>query len=135
MQMMNRSCLLRTLQRPRAGLRKGTRRSLSASSGIGQTSGISGAAGGAAAAAAAAEDSSDVNREIAILKKLDHPNVVKLYEVGCWVLCSCTSHALLCRQLTAKRSVGSNSDWQQRLAISLQLTCVCVFVNVAVAGD
>jgi serine/threonine protein kinase len=82
--MMNRSCLLRTLQRPRAGLRKGTRRSLSASSGIGQTSGASGAAGGAAAAAAAAaEDSSDVNREIAILKKLDHPNVVKLYEVGC----------------------------------------------------
>jgi hypothetical protein len=77
--MMNRSCLLRTLQRPRATLRKGTRRSLSASSGIGTTSGA--AAAPAAAAAAAVEDSSDVNREIAILKKLDHPNVVKLYEV------------------------------------------------------
>jgi serine/threonine protein kinase len=79
--MMNRSCLLRTLQRPRATLRKGTRRSLSASSGIGTTNANSGAAA-APAAAAAAEDSSDVNREIAILKKLDHPNVVKLYEVG-----------------------------------------------------
>lgn len=82
--MMNRSCLVRTLQRPRAGLRKGTRRSISASSGIGGSSSSSmhspAPASPAPAAAAAAEDN-DVNREIAILKKLDHPHVVKLYEV------------------------------------------------------
>eukprot|EP00879_Flechtneria_rotunda_P011490 GHRR01012003.1.p1 GENE.GHRR01012003.1~~GHRR01012003.1.p1 ORF type:complete len:620 (+),score=143.61 GHRR01012003.1:839-2698(+) len=76
--MMNRSCLLRTLQRPRAGLRRGTRRSTSANSGIG-TNSSSRSTSAAVVAVSPADD--EVNREIAIFKKLDHPNVVKLFEV------------------------------------------------------
>eukprot|EP00879_Flechtneria_rotunda_P028522 GHRR01030648.1.p1 GENE.GHRR01030648.1~~GHRR01030648.1.p1 ORF type:complete len:157 (-),score=19.66 GHRR01030648.1:380-850(-) len=79
--MMNRSCLLRTLQRPRAGLRRGTRRSTSANSGIG-TNSSSRSTSAAVVAASPADD--EVNREIAIFKKLDHPNVVKLFEVRVW---------------------------------------------------
>lgn len=61
---------------------------MSATAGVGGSSSISSpgpaaspAALAAAAAAAVAADEIDVNREIAILKKLDHPNVVKLFEV------------------------------------------------------
>lgn len=89
--MMNRSCLLRTLQRPRAGLRKGARRSVSANSAaeaVNQQAQFNAAQAVAAAAAAGltsgglcSDEANDVNREIAILKKLDHPNVVKLFEV------------------------------------------------------
>lgn len=88
-QMMNRSCLLRTLQRPRAGLRKGARRSVSANNAADAASQHHTPAAAVAAAAAAgltsgglcSDEANDVNREIAILKKLDHPNVVKLFEV------------------------------------------------------
>lgn len=87
-QMMNRSCLLRTLQRPRAGLRKSARRSVSAQNAA-EASTMQHTANAVAAAAAAgltsgglcSDEANDVNREIAILKKLDHPNVVKLFEV------------------------------------------------------
>jgi serine/threonine protein kinase len=86
--MMNRSCLLRTLQRPRAGLRKSGRRSVSANNAA-EASQQHNTANAVAAAAAAgltsgglcSDEANDVNREIAILKKLDHPNVVKLFEV------------------------------------------------------
>lgn len=89
LQMMNRSCLLRTLQRPRAGLRKGARRSVSANNAADAASQQHSSATAVAAAAAAgltsgglcSDEANDVNREIAILKKLDHPNVVKLFEV------------------------------------------------------
>jgi serine/threonine protein kinase len=87
--MMNRSCLLRTLQRPRAGLRKSARRSVSANNAAEAVSQQHTSAVAVAAAAAAgltsgglcSDEANDVNREIAILKKLDHPNVVKLFEV------------------------------------------------------
>ena len=81
---MNRSCLVRTLQRPRAGLRKGARRSVSASSGIGLAA--------QTPPPPPPEDEDNVDREIAILKKLDHPNVVKLYEVRGTVLWRSTQH-------------------------------------------
>lgn len=88
-QMMNRSCLLRTLQRPRAGLRKSARRSVSANNAAEAASQQHTSAVAVAQAAAAgltsgglcSDEANDVNREIAILKKLDHPNVVKLFEV------------------------------------------------------
>lgn len=86
---MNRSCLLRTLQRPRAGLRKSARRSVSANNAAEAAHQQHTSAAAVAAAAAAgltsgglcSDEANDVNREIAILKKLDHPNVVKLFEV------------------------------------------------------
>lgn len=95
--MMNRSCLLRTLQRPRAGLRKSARRSVSSSTPLEQQGGGNTTAAAVAAAAAAgltsgglcSDEANDVNREIAILKKLDHPNVVKLYEVGRHTVTEC----------------------------------------------
>lgn len=55
---------------------------MSASSGIGSTANPIAGSSSSAAAATAVEDTTDVNREIAILKKLDHPNVVKLFEVS-----------------------------------------------------
>jgi serine/threonine protein kinase len=85
--MMNRSCLLRTLQRPRAGLRKSGRRSVSANNAAEASQQHTANAVAAAAAAGltsgglCSDEANDVNREIAILKKLDHPNVVKLFEV------------------------------------------------------
>lgn len=101
--MIDRSYMLKTLQRPRTGLRRRTGR-LSADN-ISSSSNISTSLGGFAAAAAppppllpvgsfnARESSAggsssiggpavdDAYREIAIMKKLDHPHVVKLHEV------------------------------------------------------
>jgi len=77
--MMNRSCLLRTLQRPRAGLRKSARRSVSANNASAAVAAA--AAAGLTSGGLCSDEANDVNREIAILKKLDHPNVVKLFEV------------------------------------------------------
>ncbi|KAI8467317.1 MAG: hypothetical protein J3K34DRAFT_523847 [Monoraphidium minutum] len=90
--MMNRSFLVRMLQRPKAALRKSSRRGApidpaAAASSSGALAGGAGATDGGAATAAVPgglrgmETMADVSKEIAILKKMDHPNVVKLFEV------------------------------------------------------
>lgn len=87
-QMINRSHLLKSLQRPRGNLR----RRASTSMAQGPTSDAAAAAAVAAAALGGRSSFAqgeqqrnpleEVIREIAIMKKMDHPNVVKLYEVS-----------------------------------------------------
>jgi hypothetical protein len=125
--MMNRTFLLRTLQRPHASLRKPTRRASLDLPPTASSASAGGLVGGpdrrrsfsafapvprehswaphalghphghahghehgpvarhatapAGALAEGLQDLGDVSKEIAILKKLDHPNVVKLFEV------------------------------------------------------
>jgi hypothetical protein len=87
-QMINRSHLLKSLQRPRGNLR----RRASTSMAQGPTSDAAAAAAVTAAALGGRSSFAqgeqqrnpleEVIREIAIMKKMDHLNVVKLYEVS-----------------------------------------------------